>query len=244
MFGSPTMVGTWWRTAESAGSAALGVPSVGYICSRARRRLAVVDVITSMSRPVLALRSSTTAVRVGSSIATTRVCPTRAIGTTSRLRAKRGLMRARKADRAERLLPAALLGEGHLELGGRDRLRLDQELAELRAPPVAVEDRQELAARDHLLGDEDVAEEHVRLRLALQSERLLDLRVGRETFGDEEVAEPQDRRVTARRAVGDRESTAVDRDQPRRFDFRTRTRSHSVREQSNRNAMKGREPNN
>jgi hypothetical protein len=68
---------------------------------------------------------------------------------------------------ADRLLPAALLREGGLELFRGYRLGLDEELAEPRAAPVTVEDRQELAARDDLLGDEDLAQQHVFLRLAL-----------------------------------------------------------------------------
>ena len=54
--------------------------------------LARVDVMTSISQLVDAFRSWITAVRVGSSIATTSVLPTRATGTTSERRAKRGLI--------------------------------------------------------------------------------------------------------------------------------------------------------
>ena len=54
-------LGIWWPTPVRC-SAAPAVPRVGYICSRARRMLAGVEVITSMSSPVLALRSSTTGV--------------------------------------------------------------------------------------------------------------------------------------------------------------------------------------
>jgi len=89
------------------------------------------------------------------------------------------------------------------ELLGGQGLRLDQELAELRAPAVALENRQELAPRDDLLRDEDVAEQHVGLRLALHAERLLHLGVGREPLGDEKVAEPQNGRLAARSAVPD-----------------------------------------
>ena len=52
---------------------ALAWPSAGYMATSARRMLARVDVMTSISQPVLDLRSSMTAVRVGSSIATTSV---------------------------------------------------------------------------------------------------------------------------------------------------------------------------
>ena len=56
-----------------------------------------------------------------------------------------------------------------------------------------LEDRQELASRDDLLGDEDVAERPIDSGSALQAERLLDVLVGREAFVDQEVAEPQAR---------------------------------------------------
>src|SRR5262249_62318075 len=105
-----------------------------------------------------------------------------------------------------------------LQLARRDRARLDQELAELGAATMAIEDRQELAARDNLLRDEDLAEQHVGRRLALQTQRVLDLGVRGEAFGDQQVAEPQDRRVTPRGAVVGGEGTAVDRDQTRRSD--------------------------
>ena len=68
---------------------------------------------------------------------------------------------------------------------------------------MAIEHRQELTARHDFLRDEDLAEQHVVLRLALQAERRLDFRVGREAFRDQEVAESQDRGVTARGAVSD-----------------------------------------
>src|SRR5207245_4007355 len=130
-------------------------------------------------------------------------------------------------DLAERLLPALLLGERGLELFRRNRLRLDEQLAEPRAAPVAIEDRQELVARDHLLGDEDLAEQHVRLRLTLHAQRLLHLGRGGEPLGHEQVAEPERDRLTARRAVPDgRRTAAVERDQSRRIDLGTRCRSH------------------
>jgi len=61
-------------------------------------------------------------------------------------------------DLPERLLPAALFGEGCRELLGGQGLRLDQELAELGVALVAFEHRQELAPGDDFLRDEDVAE--------------------------------------------------------------------------------------
>src|SRR2546425_1220567 len=69
----------------------------------------------------------------------------------------------------ERLLPAPLLGESRRELLGGERVRLHQELAQLRAAPVALENRHELAPRQYFLRDEDVAERHVGFRLALHA---------------------------------------------------------------------------
>ena len=69
----------------------------------------------------------------------------------------------------ERLLPEPLLGESCRELLGGERVRLHQELAQLRAAPVPLEHRHELAPRQYFLRDEDVAERHVGFRLALHA---------------------------------------------------------------------------
>src|SRR3989441_2890327 len=68
-----------------------------------------------------------------------------------------------------RLLPAPLLGESRRELLGGERVRLHQELPQLRAAPVALENRHELAPRQYFLRDEDVAERHIGFRLALHA---------------------------------------------------------------------------
>src|SRR5258705_2783130 len=91
---------------------------------------------------------------------------------------------------------------------------------------MAVEDRKELASGDDLLGDEDVAERQVGLRLALHAQRLLHLGVGREPFGDEQVAEPQNHHMTARGAVTDHHGAAVEGDQARGLAFGTGCRNH------------------
>ncbi len=90
---------------------------------------------------------------------------------------------------AQGLPRAPLLSQGRLVVGRAQVAGLEQDVAELAAAPVTLENRQELVARDDLLRHEDVAERSVALARALHAQRLVELRGGHQPLGQEQLAE-------------------------------------------------------
>ena len=101
---------------------------------------------------------------------------------------------------AERLTRAALLGQRGLELLRTQLAASEEEIAELAAAPVALENRHQLIPRDDVLGDEDMSQGGISLVRGLHAQRLLELGRRDQIFGQQQFAEADGHDRLARRA--------------------------------------------